>query len=119
MFVAKYKNWGASVVLRDGGHRYFDGPKDLFTYYFDPGKYERSRKQGDIVGIKVTDYYTLAVIDAGRAFFVVGSKVLGPMGAELVPFAKKTDAEGFQRDHGGKPPLTFREVTPALLKTLH
>jgi len=118
MFVAKYPNWSARITYRDGSTAYFDGPKDLFTYYLNPPKYDPAKKRGDIVSLQVKDYYSLASIDATKAYFVTGSKVLGPMGKELVPFARKDDAEGFRNDHQGRRVLGFPEVTLDLLKTL-
>ena len=118
MFVAKFPDWNASIVYKDGTKIYFDGPKDLFKYYLDPKKYDPAKKRADIAFIGVKDYYSLKVIDGRRAYFVVGSKVYGPMGKELIPFAKKSDAEGFQIDHQGRNPLRFDQITPALLNTL-
>lgn len=69
--------------------------------------------------IFVKDYYSLAFIDGKRAFYVIGSNQLGPMGHELIPFARKSDAEGFLKDHQGKAILRFDEVSPATLKSLH
>ncbi len=118
MFVAKYPDWTGAVALRDGATVYFDGPKDLFAYYLNPGKYDRGRKRDDIVAVFVRDYYSLAFVDGRQAFYVVGSDVHGPMGKELVPFSKKTDADDFLRDHSGKKVLRFGEVTGATLKDL-
>ena len=117
MFVAKYADWVSSLTFTDATTVYFDGPKDLFRYYLDPGKYDPNRKRSDIAALSVKDYYSLLPIDGKRAFYVSGSDVTGPMGRELVPFGKKTDAEGFLRDHGGKKILRFEEINPALLKT--
>jgi nitrous oxide reductase accessory protein NosL len=118
MFVAKYPDWVASITFRDSTSVYFDGPKDLFTFYLDPGKYGPARKQTDIADIHVKDYYSLAIIDGRQAFYVIGSNVLGPMGKELVPFARKDDAEGFMRDHRGAKILRFSEITRYVLKGL-
>lgn len=117
MFVAKYSGWVSSLTFTDATTVYFDGPKDMFTYYLAPGKYDPNRKRSDIAALSVKDYYSLLPIDGRQAFYVSGSDVTGPMGRELVPFGKKTDAEGFLRDHGGKKILRFKEITPALLKT--
>ena len=118
MFVAPYPNWLGVVVYKDGGRSYFDGPKDLLTYYFAPEKYGSARTRADIADIYVTDYYSVSAIDGRKAFYVIGSDVRGPMGKELVPFAKKTDADGFLKDHHGKKVLSFDEITPATLKSL-
>ena len=118
MFVAKYKDWAGEIIFNNSEIIYFDGPKDLFRFYLDPGKYGSSKKRGEIAAVYVKDYYSLAFIDGRRAFYVIGSDVLGPMGKELVPFAKREDAEGFLKDHGGKRVLGFGEITSATLKSL-
>ena len=118
MFVAKNPDWFSSITFKDSTSVYFDGPKDLFRFYLNPGKYIPARKQSDIAGMHVKDYYSLAVIDGRRAFYVIGSNVLGPMGKELVPFARKDDAEGFMHDHQGEKILSFGDITRSVLKGL-
>jgi copper chaperone NosL len=118
MFVAKYPAWVSSLTFTDATTVYFDGPKDLFTYYLNPGKYGRARKLSDIAFLSVKDYYSLLSIDGQQAFYVYGSDVSGPMGKELVPFEKRADAEGFLKDHKGKNVLRFGEITRAFLKSL-
>jgi len=118
MLVAKYPDWNSTIAYRDGTTAYFDGPKDLLNYYLNPRKYDPTKKHSDIASISVKDYYSLAIIDARQAYFVVGSNVLGPMGKELIPFAKKSEADGFRADHLGRKLLRFTEVTLELLKSL-
>jgi len=118
MFVAPYPNWLGVIVYKDGGRFFFDGPKDLFTYYLAPEKYGSARKPADIADIYVKDYYSVTAIDGRKAFYVIGSDVRGPMGKELVPFAKKADADGFLKDHHGRKVLSFDEITRATLKLL-
>ena len=118
MFVAKYTEWICYLSFKDGSMAYFDGPKDLFKFYLNPARYGSARKQADVASIHVKDYYSLASIDGREAYFVIGSDVFGPMGKELVPFAKKADAEGFLNDHGGKRMVRFGEITPTLMKSL-
>jgi nitrous oxide reductase accessory protein NosL len=112
MFVAPFRNWVAAAVLADGRTLFFDGPKDLLRFRFDPVRYRSAPEK--IAALHVTDYYTLRLIPAGEAFFVIGSDVLGPMGHELVPLATREAAESFRRDHGGDI-VSFAEITPATL----
>jgi nitrous oxide reductase accessory protein NosL len=116
MFVSKYPNWAGTIEFNDGTHAAFDGPKDLFTYYLNLKKYNPAKSVDTITAIRVKDYYSLAVIDGRKAYYVVGSDVYGPMGKELVPFAKLTDAKGFMNDHRGKRVVRLIEITPAVLK---
>jgi nitrous oxide reductase accessory protein NosL len=117
MFVSKYPDWVVSVSFKDSSALYFDGAKDFFTWYLNIQKYTPAKKQSDIAVITVNDYYTLKQIDAKQAFFVIGSDVYGPMGKELVPFGKRTDAHAFLKDHKGKVVLRFSDVilNPRLL----
>jgi nitrous oxide reductase accessory protein NosL len=113
MFVAKYPAWVASIVYADGSHRFFDGPKDLFKYLI-----QNPSSKEDEVAIWVTDYYTTRPLAARDALFVLGSDVLGPMGAELVPLASVEMAESFRADHGGDPPLVLDEIDEPVLRRL-
>lgn len=118
MFVSKYPDWVATVTFKDSSTLFFDGTKDFFTYYHNIKKYTPARNQASIAAITVRDYYLLKQIDARKAFFVIGSDVYGPMGKELVSFEKAADAIAFVKDHMGKRILTFKDITPAILKSL-
>ena len=118
MFVSKYPDWVATVTFKDSTSLYFDGAKDFFTWYLNMQKYTPARKQADIAAITVNDYYSLKQVDAKQASYVIGSDVYGPMGKELVPFAKLADAHAFVKDHKGKMVLRFSDVTPRVLNSL-
>jgi copper chaperone NosL len=118
MFVAKYTNWVSSLVFKDGSSVYFDGPKDMLTYYLDVKKYDPARSRDDVAAVQVKNYYDLSVIDGREAFYVIGSDVQGPMGKEAVPFRKEADAAQFLKDHNGRQVVRLTDVTPELLKTL-
>lgn len=109
MFVYKYPKWAAQIFYADK-HYSFDGVKDLMKYYF-------LNKDG-ISKILVTDYYSQKAIEARESFFVVGSDVYGPMGDELIPFAKLEDAKTFSLDHKGKKILRFDEIDEIIIKKL-
>lgn len=117
MFVAKYPDFVAEVIFKDGSYVVFDGAKDMFKYYQNMNKYTR-KVANDIGAVYVTDYYGLELVDGRTAYYVVGSDVHGPMGRELIPFEKRADAEEFRRDHKGRAVLRFNEVTPAVIKEL-
>ena len=118
MFVSKYPDWTAAVAFQDGSLAWFDGAKDLFKFLADPGRFMPGRRATDVRDVTVNDYYGVKPIDAKEAYFVIGSDVFGPMGKELVPFGKKTEAEEFLRDHRGKKVLRFGEVNRAVLDGL-
>ena len=115
MFPARYPDWVATVLYRDGHAHHFDGAKDMFKYLLDLPKYARDHRKQDITAIQVTDYYATQRIDARRALYAIGSDVLGPMGHDLIPHPDEYDAKEFMKDHKGKRLLTFDEVTMKLL----
>lgn len=118
MLVAKYPNWVATVLYKDGHAHYFDGAKDMFKYLAELPKYAPGHRREDVKAIVVTEFYGLTKIDATQAFYVLGSDVPGPMGHELVPLETQADAQDFLREHKGKQILRFDEVKPAILKKL-
>lgn len=118
MFVAKYPDFAAQIQFNNGSVSHFDGAKDLFKYYLDSARYTAGRKSGEVAAIFVNSYYSLTPIDAHSAWFVIGSDVFGPMGRELIPFAKESEAREFMTDHKGKKMLRFRDITPAIIKGL-
>lgn len=115
MLIAKYPNWTATVVYRDGHAHHFDGARDLFKYMTDVQKYAPGHRRQDIAAIFVTDFYDLRRIDARHAWYVVGSDVYGPMGHELIPLASADDAREFMQEHHGRSILRFDEVTPEVV----
>ncbi len=118
MFVAKYPDFLAQVIFKDGTYAVFDGAKDLFKYYLDVKKYSPSKRVEEIAVIYVTDYYSLEPIDGLTAWYVSGSDIFGPMGKELIPFAKESDAGEFLKDHRGKSLLRFKDIDAERIRGL-
>jgi nitrous oxide reductase accessory protein NosL len=113
-----YPNFVAEIIFKDGSYAVFDGPKDMFEYYFNLSKYNPQKKLSDIDSIYVMDYYNLVWIDGIKAYYVIGSSVAGPMGKELIPFSEESDAKDFIKGHGGASLLRFEEITYDRIKGL-
>ncbi len=118
MFVGKYPDFLAEVLFKDGSYALFDGPKDMFKYYFNLKKYHPSKNLSDIDSIYVTNYYDLTLINGYTAYYVLKSDVYGPMGRELIPFEKEGDAKEFMKDHKAKSLKRFKEITYEMVKEL-
>jgi copper chaperone NosL len=118
MFVAKYPDWAAMIEYTNGRVVWFDGVKDLLKGLLAPGKYGLPKAQSDIKAIWVKDYYSLTFVDGRSASYVIGSDIMGPMGKELIPFAKPADAKGFLKDHLGDKVLRFDQLNSDILKKL-
>jgi copper chaperone NosL len=118
MFVAKYPDFVAQIVFKDGSQAFFDGVKDMMKYYFDLPKYNPAKTTADIGLIMVSDYYKLTLIDGHKAWYIIGSDVYGPMGKELIPFQDEAAAKEFKVDHKGTAILVFKDITPEVIKPL-
>ncbi len=118
MYVAPFADWNAEITLADATRATFDGPKDMFKYYLNVGKYSPSKKGIDIVAVSVKDYYSKTAIDALQAFYVIWGDEYGPMGHEPVPFKIESDAVKYMKEHEGRKILRFKDITQKLLYSL-
>jgi len=116
MFVAKYRQWIAQVIFKDGTYAVFDGPKDMFRYYLNMEKHAKSKRRSDISAIFVTEYYSTKLMDATKLIFVSGSSIYGPMGEELIPVTDEQSAREFMKDHKGTAMVKFSEISEKHLK---
>lgn len=118
MYPARYPNWAAQVIFRDGAAHYFDSPVNLFDFLHKVSRYDRRYAFEDVAVSYVRDLESGQWVEAGQAFFVHGSEITGPMrNADLPAFASRAAADGFIRSRGGQV-LTFTQVTPELIRSL-
>ena len=118
MSVSMFADWNATIVFADSTVAVVDGPKDMFKYYLNRNTYNPSKAENKVSAITVKDYYSLASIDARKAYFVIWSDVYGPMGHEPIPFEKEGDAKKFREEHKGRKIVRFEDITPKLLLSL-
>ena len=116
MFVYKYPKWAATITHNDGHIHYFDGVKDMMKFYFSPKEFGYEKEEN--LSLHVSDYYTLEKLEAKSAWYVLGSRVYGPMGHELIPFKTKELAESFSADYRGKKIVKFDEITKTMVLDL-
>jgi len=113
MYTSMYQKWEAIVKIKDKDNLHFCAPRCMFKVLLDT-----SATPENIESIMVKDYYDLNLIDAQKAYYVLGSDVLGPMGNDLIPFKNSTSAEQFFKEHKGSKILQFDEVTMETIKSL-
>jgi len=58
----------------------------------------------------VKDYLSGEKIPLQHAWFVFGSRLMGPHGDDLIPLSSRTRAELFTKRYGGTKILSFQEV---------
>lgn len=114
MYPARFPHWAAQLHLRDGGIRFFDSPREFFTFLRDLPRYGKGVTADDIVAGYVTGFDKGGWIAVGNAWFVRGSAVAGPMRSDALPaFASREAATAFVAKHGGTL-LAFADVDAAL-----
>jgi copper chaperone NosL len=101
----------AAAVFKDGHVVGFEGARCLFIYNSVPEKYNVT--VADIAHQYVTDFVSKKMIELPRAFLVLGSKVKGPMGYELIPFTNIDEAAKFASANDGKWIVQLHEVARA------
>ena len=109
MDVRSAPRWIAGLTRDDGTELSFCSPRCLFAWRHQVGA------EGNFW---VTEYYSQQRRPVEGMHFVVGSDVVGPMGAALVPVEGKEAAERFLHDHDGERIVEFSEITVELLQSL-
>ena len=113
MFPARYPKNNAQLLTPDKKRFHFCSTQCLFEFLQDPQKYAPGAT--NVGAIWVHDHASGRYIFGRNAYYVVGSKVLGPMGYEAIVFDIKSDAAAFTRQNGGNV-LRFKEVRPAKIR---
>lgn len=118
-----YENpvWASKIDLKDGKSLFFCSPKSMFEFYYNEEKWESFgiKSTSDFKNILVTDYKTLKIIDATKAFFVYGSNKISPAGDDLVAFESKENATNYLQVNNGKRVFSFLEVKNSLIRLLN
>lgn len=106
----KHPKWATEIELINDKKLQFVSVKCMMLFYYKNSKWDDLGDFGDKEPIKtlsVQDFESLKVVDAKKAYYVFGSKVVGPKGDDLIPFEHKAAAENFMKTNGGSKILTW------------
>lgn len=117
MFPAKYPRHRSQILTMTGNTLHFCSTKCLINYQADPQEYNKEEPPG-IKAVWVTVYPDGDYDYATGLYYVVGSKIMGPMGPEAIPYRKKKDALATSEKKGGKV-LRFYEIKPDMFEGKH
>jgi len=117
MYPARYPKWQTQIIFKDGHMVPFDGAKDMFKYILNMKNYAPDRNRNDIAAVWVREFNNGEWLDGHKAIYVIGSKEMGPMGKELIPYANLESARTFMADNGGEI-IHFTEVSLPDIKKL-
>jgi len=115
--LSKAPKWASKIELQNGKKIFFSSPKSMFEFYFRPGNwaYIGIKSESDFKDILVTDYLSGKIVEARGAFYVYGSRAIGPAGDDLVPFDSYKQATEFAKKYSGKRVFGFKEVSLGLV----
>ncbi|MGE5839336.1 MAG: nitrous oxide reductase accessory protein NosL [Deltaproteobacteria bacterium] len=113
MIPARYPEFNVQLLTADKKRLHFCSTQCLFLFMQEPGKHGAS--VGGVGDVWLHDYVSGRYIFAKNAYYVVGSKVHGPMGPEAIAFDLKSEASEFTKTNNGQV-LKFEELTPACIK---
>ncbi len=118
--VNKYGNLVCEIELKNGKKAYFSSVKSMMDFYYRPWYYESygAKTDKDIKKMLVQDYITGRVIDAKKAYYVFGSRLIGPKGDDLIPLSDMNSVKMFKMKYGGTKVLRFDQITKGLIKYL-
>ena len=104
----EFPQWYAKIVLEKEVF-WFCSPRCMLARY-------QEMKPATAKELWVKDYYTNKFIDARKAFYVTGSKVLGPMGHDFVPLQDEKAAKDFMKEHHGEELITFPAIDASMIQ---
>ncbi|MDQ7783501.1 MAG: nitrous oxide reductase accessory protein NosL [Desulfomonilaceae bacterium] len=107
MYPARYPKNKCRLIDAEKATHHFCSTQCLFKFLEDPKSF--AKKDVKPMMIWVTDYPSGAWISAKTAYYVVGSRIQGPMGHEALAFDKNSEAL-FMRNQEGGDVLMFPEV---------
>ncbi len=118
--VNKYGNLVCMIELKNGKKAYFSSVKSMMDFYYRPWFYTEygAKTDKDIKKMVVQDYITGKIVDAKKALYMFGSRLIGPKGDDLIPFANKASLEVFKAKYGGTKVLPFSRISKGLIKYL-
>ena len=115
----KYAKWLCEAELKNKQKVQFVSVKSMMQAYQHQEYFIRHGllKTG-IKKIYVQDFLSGKRVDATKAVYVFGSRISGPHGDDLIPFASEENAKLFMMKHGGTKILPFEKLSKGLIRYL-
>jgi nitrous oxide reductase accessory protein NosL len=108
MYPARYPRFHCRIAFEDGSYEAFDSAVGLLVYVLFPENTGIKVKR--IAGTYFKDYLKETWLEADKAFFVVGSEIMGPMGIEFLPVDSEQAAEELKEQEKGQEIIPFKEI---------
>ena len=115
----KYEKWLCEAELKNGKRVQFVSVKAMMQVYQHQEYFiKHGVLKTGIQALYVQDYLDGKRIDATKAVYLFGSRIVGPHGDDLIPFASEAHAKLFMMKHGGTKILPFEKLSKGLIRYL-
>jgi nitrous oxide reductase accessory protein NosL len=120
VYVLPLKNfpkWLCEAELKNGKKVQFVSVKSMMQVFYHQKYFKRHNHiDDDIKTIYVQDYISGRKIEAKKAVYLFGSKLIGPHGDDLIPFENQENAKLFMLKNGGTKILPYEKLSKGLIK---
>jgi nitrous oxide reductase accessory protein NosL len=115
----EYPEWLCEATLENGKTMQFVSVKSMMQVYQHQAYFiKHELMESPIKALYVQDFMNGKKIDATRAVYVFGSKVVGPHGDDLIPLASEERAKLFMMKNGGTKILPYQKLNKGLIHYL-
>ena len=113
----EHSQWICEAKLKNGKKVQFISVKSMMQVYLHP-EYFKSHDvlSAPIETLYVQDFLNGRRVEASRAVYLFGSRLVGPHGDDLIPFGSEASARVFMFKNGGTKILPFEKLTKGLIK---
>jgi len=115
----QFPKWHCDAILKNGKKVEFISVKSMMQVYFHQQYFEKHKLlDDDMQSLYVKDFINGQKIDAKKAVYLFGSRMIGPHGDDLIPFASQANAKLFIMKNGGTKILPYEKLTIGLMRYL-
>ncbi len=100
MYPARFTKHNCQLQTADGSFHHFCSTRCLLNFLAESDKYLKKREKIKNIWVKI--YPNGGWEYAGGLYYLTDSSILGPMGAEALPFRFRRDAEKTAAEKGGR-----------------
>jgi nitrous oxide reductase accessory protein NosL len=117
--LTKYPKFLCEAKLKNGKIVQFPSVKAMMQVYFHQDYFLKHKLiDAKIDTMYVKDYLDGTKIEAQKALYMFGSRLVGPHGDDLIPLKNQQNAELFKLKYGGTKLLPFNKLSKGLIKYL-
>lgn len=114
MYPVKYEKFQCQIIFTDNSYEAFDSPLGLLIYVLFKEEYDEDERTIESIFFK--DFIKNIWISAENTRFIVGSRVMGPMGTDFLPIKNENAATQLLKHENGAEIIHFSKINPAYLK---